>query len=43
MFKKYILFKSWEEIEQECHYRINLVLEIHDRALEKLNNTETTL
>ena len=43
IFKRYILFKSWREIEQECNYRIRLVLEIHDRALEKLNNTETTL
>ena len=43
MFKRYILFKSWEEIEQECRYRISLVLKIHDRALKKLSNKETTL
>ena len=37
MFKKYILFKNWEEIEQECHYRMSLVLGIHDRAIKKLH------
>ena len=37
IFKKYILFKTWEEIEQECHYRMSLVLGIHDRAIKKLH------
>ena len=37
MFKRYIQFKSWEEIVQECHYRMSLVLGIHDRAIKKLH------
>ena len=37
IFKRYIRFKTWEEIEQECHYRMSLVLGIHDRAIKKLH------
>ena len=37
MFKKYILFKNWYEIEQECHYRMSVILGIHDRAIKKLH------
>ena len=43
MFKKYIQFKSWEEIVQECHYTRRWIIELHNRALEKLNNKEITL
>ena len=43
MFKRYIQFKSWEEIEQECHYTKRWIIELHNRALEKLNNKEITL
>ena len=43
MFKRYIQFKSWEEIVQECHYTRRWIIELHNRALEKLNNKEITL
>lgn len=43
MFKKYILFKNWYEIERECHYTRIWIIELHNRALEKLNNKEITL
>ena len=43
MFKRYIQFKSWEEIVQECHYTRRWIIDIHNRALEKLNNKEITL
>ena len=43
IFKRYIRFKSWEEIEQECHYTKRWIIELHNRALEKLNNKEITL
>ena len=43
MFKKYILFKNWYEIERECHYTRILIIELHNRALRKLNNKEITL
>ena len=43
IFKRYIQFKSWEEIEQECHYTRILIIELHNRALGKLNNKEITL
>ena len=37
MFKRYIQFKTWKEIEQECHYRMSVILGIHDRAIKKLH------
>ena len=40
MFKRYIQFKSWEEIEQECHYTRRWTFNLHRRGLEKLNNIE---
>ena len=43
MFKRYILFKTWEEIVQECHYTKRWIIELHNRALGKLNNKEITL
>ena len=43
MFKRYIQFKSWEEIVQECHYTRRWIIDIHNRALDKLNNKEITL
>ena len=43
MFKRYIRFKNWYEIERECHYTRRWIIELHNRALEKLNNKEITL
>ena len=43
MFKRYIQFKGWDEIANECHYKMKWIFELRNRALEKLNNTETTL
>lgn len=43
MFKRYIQFKSWEEIVQECHYTKRWIIDLHNRALDKLNNKEITL
>ena len=43
MFKRYIQFKTWDEIESEGYYTRSLMFKLHSRALEKLNNTEITL
>ena len=43
MFKRYIQFKTWSEIESEGYYTRSVMFKLHSRALEKLNNTETTL
>ena len=43
MFKRYIQFKTWSEIESEGYYTRSVMFKLHSRALEKLSNTETTL
>ena len=43
MFKRYIQFKGWDEIANECHYKMKWIFELRNRALEKLNNKEITL
>lgn len=37
LYKRYILFKKWEEIALEMHYTFRWVLKIHGRALQKID------